>query len=133
MTSSELKSDLNKAEIIVAEKSVTESDTDCATWEQYPFSAPSYNPLTEYGDHYRRIFELDLWPRVSTFDVQELKGRSVGTLFPPCLSTPKISSKYPHSKSILTPIHQVQRRVCGQQQLDDLLLVRTPIVLLVAS
>lgn len=38
-------------------------------WQQCPFSMPSYNPLTEWGEHYEKIFARDLWPKTSTFDV----------------------------------------------------------------
>jgi hypothetical protein len=45
-----------------------------AAWQNYPFNLTSYNPLTEWGAHYARIFEMDFFPKVSKFDMLDMTG-----------------------------------------------------------
>lgn len=49
-------------------------------WQRYPFNLSTYNPLTEWGDHYTKIFQRDLWPSVSRFDLLDVNGNEVGRL-----------------------------------------------------
>lgn len=48
-------------------------------WQNYPFNLTSYNPLTEWGTHYARIFERDLFPRTSEFDILEMDENNIGS------------------------------------------------------
>jgi hypothetical protein len=81
-----------------------ESESAC----HLPFSMPSYNPLTEWGEHYEKIFARDLWPKTSTFDVQELTGNivsmSILSKFPMLQSqvhlAPKITRCSRHAKQM---------------------------------
>jgi hypothetical protein len=45
-----------------------------AGWQNYPFSLASYNPLSEWGRHYERIFRLDFWPDVSEYDMLDMEN-----------------------------------------------------------
>lgn len=50
-------------------------------WRMYPFNLPTYNPLTEWGEHYTEIFQGDSWPPVSRFELLDVNGDKVGRLF----------------------------------------------------
>jgi hypothetical protein len=43
-------------------------------WEDYPYSLPTYNPFTEWGEHYVETFSRDLWSKRSNFVLQDLNG-----------------------------------------------------------
>ena len=49
-------------------------------WQDYPFHLSTYNPLTEWGDHYSKVFQRDLWPLESKFDLLDACNGQVGML-----------------------------------------------------
>ena len=57
--------------------SISSEERHEAPWEAYPFHLSTYNPLTEWGEHYQRVFNEGFWPEQSSFDLQELRGTSV--------------------------------------------------------
>ncbi len=101
-------------------RSASESTTLCpiettdqskeAPWLQVPFNAPNYNPLTEWGDHYEKIYLKDLWSQTSSFDVQELHGSVVSM----------ISNATSTSRDFADHIPG-ERRITGARQVESLL------------
>lgn len=57
-------------------KKSAESDI---SWRGYPFNLTTFNPLTEWGEHYGKIFERDLWRQQSCFDLLDVKDGVVST------------------------------------------------------
>ena len=60
---------------VFAEKAEAEEEP---RYCQYPFNSPSFNPLTEWGTHYHKIFRReDLWSTESDFHVMDVVGSHV--------------------------------------------------------
>lgn len=46
-------------------------------WQDYPFNLSTYNPFTEWGEHYQQIFAKDIWPDQSSFVLQDMNGSTL--------------------------------------------------------
>ena len=46
-------------------------------WQNYCFSPANYNPLTEWGEHYTKIFDGNLWRAESPFDSLDINNGDI--------------------------------------------------------
>lgn len=59
-----------------------ESFANHQPWRDYPFNLSTFNPSTEWGEHYEKIFEKDLWRKGSSFDLLNIKDGVINMISP---------------------------------------------------